>query len=525
MTTPMRDHIGVYQYMLKRAERLDSFADVLFKKVIIKTCVSLSRSTGNNLHRNKWFVLLMMVAENQINNRLSFIAYLETLAQPLSKNYHLGYTRLRFALDLIKLGPAANESSNRDHVGETGLPYTNYKGAANYWYPIFQQCLEPNTRNQVTWFLAWAENYNMMLTDCGHFERRGYEMTLIGNRDSYSHRQNVCRQCSQDATNDGSRIQNHNGQLILTEFAVEAHGRGNHLYITDSRVPGLTRRVHNTREIWVDESWTPYGDLLANYHSSRQRGFTVIDSPWFQRNRRAFGMELEVQNRTGDLLTKLGKVHEALNHQTQEVGEYCYFERDGSIGEGFEIVTQPAGLDVHTERMAAFLQNGKLKMGLRSHEGGACGLHIHVGREFLTQGQIYRVQAFLNDVRNESLIRSIARRYDNGYCRFKPHLAKFTIQNKHSTERYEALNVTNPDTIEFRIFRGSLRYESVMAALEFVNALLTFCTPGEVSLVEFTALGFKKWLIRPQNRIDTKYLRSYLAVEVNHDNEREPIAA
>jgi hypothetical protein len=87
------------------------------------------------------------------------------------------------------------------------------------------------------------------------------------------------------------------------------------------------------------------------------------------------------------------------------------------------------------------------------------------------------------------------------------------------------LNVTNPDTVEFRIFRGSLRYESVMAALEFVNALLTFCTPGEVSLVEFTALGFKRWLVRPQNRIDTKYLRSYLAVEANHDNEREPIAA
>ncbi|KPL13692.1 hypothetical protein AMJ74_04740, partial [candidate division WOR_3 bacterium SM1_77] len=203
MTTPMRDHIGVYQYMLKRAERLDSFADVLFKKVIVKTCVSLSRSTGNNLHRNKWFILLMMVAENQINNRLGFIAYLETLAQPLAKNYHLGYTRLRFALDLIKLGPAANESTNRDHVGETGLTYVNYKGAANHWYPIFQQCPEPHTQAQVSWFLAWTENYNMMLTDCGHFERRNYEQPLIGNEDSYSWRANTCRTCAQALLENG----------------------------------------------------------------------------------------------------------------------------------------------------------------------------------------------------------------------------------------------------------------------------------------------------------------------------------
>lgn len=525
MTTPMRDHIGVYQYMLKRSETLDAFADVLFKKVIVKACASLSRSTGQNLVRNKWFVLLMMVSENQLNDRLGFIQYLENLAAPLAKNYHLGYTRFRFALDIIRLGPSVNENSPDESAGYTGLPFHNYKTAANHWHSIFKQALEPNTQNQMNWFMGWVESYNLRLADCGHFERNGYQASLHGTEQDFRHVESVCRICAKKHLDIGIRMQDGNSRLILAQFAAQIHGRDNNTYIADYRHPDFSRRTFNGEEIYVDAYWTPYGNLLANYHSSRQRGFNVIDSPWFQRNRRAFGMELEVQNRTGDLTQKLGKVHEALNHKTLQTGEYCYFERDGSIGEGFEIVTQPAGLDVHTERMGAFLTNGKLKMGLRSHEGGACGLHVHVGREFLTQGQIYRIQAFLNDVRNESLIRSIARRYDNGYCRFKPHLAKFTIQNKHSTERYEALNVTNPDTIEFRIFRGSLRYESVMAALEFVNALLTFCTPGEVSLVEFTALGFKKWLVRPQNRIDTKYLRSYLAVEVNHDNEREPIAA
>jgi hypothetical protein len=132
------------------------------------------------------------------------------------------------------------------------------------------------------------------------------------------------------------------------------------------------------------------------------------------------------------------------------------------------------------------------------------------------------MQAFLNDARNEQLIRAIARRYDNGYSRIKSSLSKFTMVNKHSSDRYEALNITNLETVEFRIFRGSLRYESVIAALEFVNSLMTFCTPGSVSLTNFHADGYKAWLQLPENKVDTKILRGYLAIGGDHaTNERE----
>jgi hypothetical protein len=166
-----------------------------------------------------------------------------------------------------------------------------------------------------------------------------------------------------------------------------------------------------------------------------------------------------------------------------------------------------------------FLNNPEIKRGLRSHEGGKCGFHVHVGRDYLTQGQIYRTQAFLNDVRNEALIRAIARRYSNGYCHYKAHLAKFTATNKHENDRYEALNTTNVETVEFRIFRGSLRYESIMAALEFCNALLSFATPGVASLLEFNSFGFKQFVLRPENKADTKFLRAYLSLDSEYDNE------
>jgi hypothetical protein len=182
-------------------------------------------------------------------------------------------------------------------------------------------------------------------------------------------------------------------------------------------------------------------------------------------------------------------------------------------------------LDTHREKLNLFLNDESLKRGLRSHEGGSCGLHIHVGRQFVTQAQIYRVQSFLNDVRNEGLIRKVSRRYSTSYARIRHEMAKLSPMNKRSSERYEALNVTNTDTIEFRIFRGSLRYESVMAALEFVDSLLSFSMPGQTAFSEFNSIGFRRYISRKENRADTKFLRNYLSINDRTDDEQSTLLA
>ena len=492
-----------------------------FKAYMKKYMYSMSRSNGGNVHRNKWFCVLQYVGENMTaEERKDFVAFLNSVLHEVGKNYKVGMLRSQFTMEILALGTHAGPGTMDADTGSQSMAYHHI---ANVWAEQFiaRDRAKANF-SQEAWFSNWLGTYHFTRSDCGHYEIHGEHTQWQGTRDNYGARGTYCSSCAKYERSNGTRVPNRNGVMILSEFAAQIHTRNNHTYLDDSR-NGYT--YNQQRQFWCDSLWTPYGDLLGGYHSSRNRGFDIIDSPWFQQNRRAFGVELEVQIRSGSLEKKLAAIHEAVNHETQQTGEYCFFERDGSIGEGFEMVTQPAGLDVHRDRLGRFLNNSQLKMGFRSHEGGACGLHVHVGREFLTQGQIYRVQSFLNDVRNEALIRSIARRYDNNYCRFKPAMAKFTIHGKHSTERYEALNVTNPETIEFRIFRGSLRYESVIASLEFVNSLLTFCTPGEVSLTQFTAIGFKQWLMQPERRSDNKFLRSYLSLDGHNDNEQTTTTA
>jgi len=524
-TTSMQTVHNLHLHLLKHADKdeYDDIDRIVFKKYAAKAFNSLCRSTGGNLPKNKWFFIIQLTYEAIIDRVYAdkFADEFIKMACDFGRASSLGLPRFRFMMDIIKSGINVNTRNGNPHLGLTvSIWHEKIKNGDN------DERVDSRQQNLI-YVEKFAESYGLALQSCGHWEESSRRVRFQGNARTYDHTEYVCRECAQAAMNapgELQRIQAADSSLILYEFAVDIYGYAERRYIGDRRNPHFTQRTHRGREIYTDIHWQPYGDLLGNYHSSRQRGFDIITSPWFKQNRRAFGMELEVQCRSNTDTTqkKLATVHEALNHNTFELGEYCFFERDGSIGEGFEIVTQPAGLDIHRERMGKFLLNPALKKGLRSHEGGACGLHIHVGREFLTQAQIYRMQAFLNDSRNEQLIRSIARRYDNGYSRIKRELAKFTVINKHSTDRYEALNITNVETVEFRIFRGSLRYESVMAALEFVNSLMTFCTPGSVSLSNFHADGYKSWIQLPPNRVDTKNLRSYLAIGGDHAaNERE----
>ena len=472
----------------------DQFLSILVKR----TLKSVARSTGGRINRNKWFGLLDALVTSCPTEK--GIALLDAFLAEVKKHgrtHQQTILRIEFLIEYIRASRIADTRS----IGQ-----------------VFDAFLPKFAAQDTTaWLFNAAEAAEYFQAGCGHFEYHRHNVTLCGDVNDVQNISSACAACGNASLESGERVMDTHNYLILAQYAVSCRAHyGSQIH--DSRDPNVV--YDPVRLFYHVRGWSPYTNLIDGYHSSKAKGFKVIESPWFTSNRRAFGVELEVQVRSGDKNAAAGRVHEALN-PSLDVGEFCYFERDGSIGEGFEIVTQPAGLDVHRSKWALFLQNNELKRGLRSHEGGACGLHVHVGREFVTQSQIYRIQSFLNDVRNEALIRSIARRYENGYCKFKPTMAKFTAHNKQTGDRYEALNVTNPDTIEFRIFRGSLRYESVIAALEFCNALLTFCTPGVTSLIDFTAVGFKKFITRPDNRIDTKYLRSYLSLDTNNDNERQ----
>ena len=89
---------------------------------------------------------------------------------------------------------------------------------------------------------------------------------------------------------------------------------------------------------------------------------------------RYFGVELEIDD-AGENNTNAAKIVNIANHDE----EHIYCKHDGSLNEGFEIVTHPMTLDYHLNHVpwAAVLAKAK-ELGYRSHQSGTCGLHVHV---------------------------------------------------------------------------------------------------------------------------------------------------
>ena len=168
-------------------------------------------------------------------------------------------------------------------------------------------------------------------------------------------------------------------------------------------------------------------------------------------------------------------------------GKYCgnpEYDKDGTKNgkeyAGFEIVSCPADIDEHRKRWALFDKMENHDM-LRAWDTETCGLHVHVSRNSLTLLQIGRIIAFVNHPVNRHFIQKIAGRSESKYC--KNHHKKLADslhpeQGNYDEKRRVAVNVQNEHTIEFRIFRGTVRSCHIIRNIEFVDSLCDYCYPA-----------------------------------------------
>ena len=121
------------------------------------------------------------------------------------------------------------------------------------------------------------------------------------------------------------------------------------------------------------------------------------------------------------------------------------------------------------------------QLGYTSHQSGTCGLHVHVNRSSL--GDTYWKQddtiariLFLAETFCHELLRFSRRtqyQLDRWAARYgrKEEPQDVLRSAKGSYNRYTCVNLTPSQTIEFRIFRGTLKYSTIIATLQLVEAI------------------------------------------------------
>ena len=220
--------------------------------------------------------------------------------------------------------------------------------------------------------------------------------------------------------------------------------------IMDSRV---IKRYHNHQDEYEFEKRRTSKD--------REEGNTLY-----------FGMELEVEN-IGFRMSNDGVARQLI-----DITDDFVYEHDGSLDEGFEIISMPFTKDYMLNNLQFDLIKmlNKLKFkGFNSTD--TCGLHFHMTKDnWMTTVQMaslmeyYRSELIKLSKREEAKIR----RWSSFYtCLAKSELCRFGVNGveremEDNDSRYRALNIRNRDTIEVRIFKGTTNIAELMARWELV---------------------------------------------------------
>ena len=255
---------------------------------------------------------------------------------------------------------------------------------------------------------------------------------------------------------------------------------------------------HND-DLWWDEDSDEY--LCPTCHSNRERrprvihdyGFKpypvfhgTVDDPSYGYPL-TFGFENEVDkgHARDDCAAEL-------NNAFGE--DILYMKNDSSVD--FEIVTHPRTLksyleDFDFDRMCQI----PLDFGYKSHDAGTCGFHIHVGRAQLGQTNADRNFVISKIVllmwKHWNSLVKFSRRTDSQLSHwaaapsltFKPDLVRYdqatlldAVRRQYldTYDRYRALNLCNNGTIEFRLWRGSLKPVTLKATLQLTSNLVRF---------------------------------------------------
>ncbi len=198
------------------------------------------------------------------------------------------------------------------------------------------------------------------------------------------------------------------------------------------------------------------------------------------------GVELEVEPRDCDRSTAVQWVRKHLPPT------YAVLKEDGSVPNGFEIVTRPDSMEVHKKFFGPLLEDTEGRK-VESWKSGRCGMHVHINRKWLSSLQLGKMLVFLNEDGNRRFVTGIAGRSESHWSKMKKKKVSDVL--KHD-ERYVALNIGTA-TAEVRIFRGTVSKAGFMKNLEFVRALVEYTAPGGRSIADSTSWRkFAAWVDR-----------------------------
>lgn len=295
-------------------------------------------------------------------------------------------------------------------------------------------------------------------------------------------------------------------------------------YFTEDAFNLDTHMCHDcTRQTQTDRGDTTEvvgGACVNSYHHSKDNGTLHFFGESKYVNPVGTGFELEVDTTSSNARENQQKLLVAIK---QRFGDRVTFERDGSLCNGFEIISAPhTKSEMENVNWAELLQLCT-EHGYKSHDYKTCGLHFHVSGYMFgatkekQHDNIAKVIAFYNHFYDDFV--KLSRRpsewnysaehwadkygvYFNGDMNEYKNECKKIVKNYATIrwygERYHAINLTNVDlstnlfnTVEFRINRGTLNPNTFYASYDMIVTMIKNAKKMDWNSPDF--FNPKKW--------------------------------
>lgn len=214
-------------------------------------------------------------------------------------------------------------------------------------------------------------------------------------------------------------------------------------------------------------------EVIKNYHQSHE-----IERQFFGESTDGIYMGFEIETERDNMEDSLNSIAKAVKNDHTD--NLLFFERDGSLCDGFETITNPLSYEfIVNNNIISSIVNSLSKYGMyASHR---CGLHIHITRTKKVEEMLPSIVMFMENNKEDMIAFSNRTRgsfYE--WCDFHTDsddndiilLDSLKIIS-NSCERHTCLNMTNNDTIEFRCFAGTLDADRIMGYIEFVNIMIS----------------------------------------------------
>lgn len=226
-----------------------------------------------------------------------------------------------------------------------------------------------------------------------------------------------------------------------------------------------------------------------------------------------FGVEMEI-------LTPINKnaISKYMSFLVNEEEEFIYTKFDRSIGMdgdgGFEIVTHPFNYlwlksEEGLSKIKRIFQFNKYRC--EAFDSNTCGMHVHLSKDAFDYTHMFKFMSMIYNNKEFSL--KISEREDlkkvETYSSFTPikdlkQLAKDRTNNNDGTSRHKAINLSCPNTLEVRIFRGTFEFERFMKNVEFCKSLFDFTK--DCPIQDISVDNYKKFVRNNYKNYNYLYL-------------------